>query len=60
MASINDGGPAFPQTVEAYDLVMDRWATQSVGGMSLRDYFAGKAMQGIWSNTDVLQALPDN
>jgi hypothetical protein len=32
---INDGGPAFPRT----EIV-------SIGGMSLRDYFAGQALAG--------------
>lgn len=34
--SINDGGPAFPLPLPHSD-----------EGMSLRDYFAGKAMQGL-------------
>lgn len=36
----NDGGPAFPQADRVGDI-----ATQH-GGMTLRDYFAAKAMQG--------------
>lgn len=39
MGSSKDGGAAFPQS--GYE----RWAPE--GGMSLRDYFAAKAMQGI-------------
>jgi hypothetical protein len=38
--SINTGGPAFPVTNDA------------VAGMTLRDYFAAKAMQGICSHPD--------
>ena len=34
---INDGGPAFPD---------DRWQA----GMTLRDYFAAAALQGVLSN----------
>ncbi len=37
------GGPAFP--TEAYDL--DRKTTVREEGMTLRDYFAAKAMQGL-------------
>ncbi len=45
--SKNDGGPAFPQT-------KDSWLSEGVrddprpvpDGMSLRDYFAAKAMEG--------------
>ena len=49
--SANTGGPAFPTT----EVAMMR----SLQGMTLRDYFAAKAMQGIcasgptneWSNS---------
>lgn len=36
---IDDGGPAFPHTYANGEYVND-------GGMSLRDYFAAKAMSG--------------
>ena len=39
MITLNDGGPAFPSTITDDSL--------HVGGMSLRDYFAAKAMQGL-------------
>lgn len=39
MTNKNDGGAAFPQS--GYE----QWAPE--GGMTLRDYFAAKAMQGI-------------
>ena len=43
-----DGGPAFPKLTQD-----ERWKTfTSTDGMSLRDYFAGKAMQGFSANTD--------
>lgn len=39
-----DGGPAFPVTAEQY------YSTYGpMGGMTLRDYFAGKALQGFWA-----------
>lgn len=41
MITLNDGGPAFPSTITDDSL--------HVGGMSLRDYFAAKAMQGLVS-----------
>ena len=43
MKAINDGGPAFPRNghPDKNDLPID--------GMSLRDYFAAKAMQGYIS-----------
>lgn len=41
MSEINDGGPAFPVTRD--DVAQnDAW-----GGMSLRDYFAAKALNGL-------------
>lgn len=44
MDKINDGGPAFPHThiIGINGMLHD---AQSVGGMSLRAYFAGQAMQ---------------
>lgn len=47
----NTGGPAFPN-VEEVVLYGDNTALEKVltgGGMTLRDYFAAKAMQGMWS-----------
>ncbi|WP_137279260.1 hypothetical protein [Pseudomonas rhizoryzae] len=41
--TINDGGRAFPRTSDAYGPEF---------GMSLRDYFAAKAMQGCNANLD--------
>jgi hypothetical protein len=42
MNTTNDGGPAFPNTVKISDE-----AYADLRGMSLRDYFAAKAMQGV-------------
>lgn len=46
---MNNGGPAFPE-IET-DMQTERGAdfprTYSTGGMSRRDYFAAKAMQGL-------------
>ena len=46
MTEQNDGGPAFP----GYDIYGDgkqHMAGRPHGGMTLRDYFAAKAMQGL-------------
>jgi len=43
MSNTNTGGPAFP--TEAYDL--ERQTLVREEGMTLRDYFAAKAMQGM-------------
>ena len=40
--SANNGGPAFPNAV--YNM---KGGYDIVGGMTLRDYFAAKAMQGL-------------
>ena len=37
----NDGGPAFPQGHAVGEI------SKMEGGMSLRDYFAAKALQGL-------------
>jgi hypothetical protein len=41
MSEINTGGPAFP------DGSTNEWGNATRGGMTLRDYFAAKAMQGV-------------
>ena len=44
-APINDGGSAFPMTTE--------WAIKENNGMTLRDYFAAKAMVAICSSNAI-------
>lgn len=46
MPNPNDGGAAFPATIEYPDGFGDRCIGHDPG-MSLRDYFAAKAMQGF-------------
>lgn len=48
--STSDGGPAFPTKHPALDPRASGFHT--VEGMSLRDYFAAKAMQGDWAAQD--------
>ena len=49
MSNTNTGGPAFPlSTVDPYD----RRVT-SCDGMTLLDYFAGLAMQGLLSDPNI-------
>jgi len=47
MNDIKDGGPAFPCDRIIYKTKDGSDAVISHGGMTLRDYFAAKAMQGI-------------
>ena len=46
---MNTGGPAFP--------VQDTWQAH---GMTLRDYFAAKAMQAHVQREDVFAAIAEN
>lgn len=62
MADIKDGGPAFPYSA----LEPDEKTRQLVGsmyadnqGMSLRDWFAGQALQGMLSDSVTIQWLKD-
>jgi hypothetical protein len=50
---IDDGGPAFPATCssEGIPLVVS-YPSETVSGMTLRDYFAAAAMQGYCLNSD--------
>jgi len=53
---INDGGPAFPgQWYDFQPCTGDQVVREQWSGMSLRDYFAAKAMQGLLA----AQALRD-
>lgn len=57
MNQINDGGPAFPGV--EYKRTGDECGVSVmtiVGGMTLRDYFAAAALQGILSNTEASKA----
>ena len=45
------GGPAFPT-------LADNGHAMNQDGMDLRDWFAGMAMQGIWSNAIALSQMP--
>ena len=46
MSQIDDGGPAFPRTVTIDDGI-DSYREIKRDGMSLRDWFAGQALQGM-------------
>ncbi|KQP36108.1 hypothetical protein [Pseudorhodoferax sp. Leaf274] len=65
MSKQDDGGPAFPQakvTVLAEDGTPNEAAAVTHDGMSLRDHFAGLALQGIcahdttwgWGSTELV------
>ena len=48
MSNTNNGGPAFP-----CDHIVDDDGLSLASGMTLRDYFAAKAMQALTSNMDL-------
>ena len=58
MSTINDGGPAFP---------LKEPLSSDHEGMTLRDYFAAKAMQGLcahpespdWDESDIAKSAYD-
>jgi hypothetical protein len=49
---MNTGGPAFP--TKSYDVASQTWTIEE--GMTLRDYFAAKAMQAMITN-DVIHSV---
>lgn len=57
MSTTNDGGPAFPQHGwTSSPEVLERMKNQ--GGMTLRDWFAGQALNGMLSDPN-LSAEPE-
>ena len=50
MSKINNGGPAFPVDVPGHRIEM---------GMTLRDYFAAKAMQGYLTHEQAANSPED-
>ena len=43
----DDGGPAFPELRHEHDSITRRKFWHNTGGMSLRDWFAGQALNGL-------------
>jgi hypothetical protein len=52
MKTINDGGPAFP--CESYGHRNGKETTVPAQGMTLRDYFAGQALAGMFADRERL------
>ncbi len=48
--SANNGGPAFPRVLQSHRITGDNTLYECAGGMTLRDYFAAKAMQTLCAN----------
>jgi hypothetical protein len=61
MSNTNTGGPAFPQNTKIVAAAGQELHQGFVGGMTLRDYFAAKAMQGFMANkSNPLHFNPDD
>lgn len=67
MSTTNDGGPAFPFAERGEKTTIrpeDFWNSKDTGnvvvcGMSLRDYFAAKALQGMLADPNSVGLKPD-
>lgn len=60
MADKETGGPAFPQFGAISD-AGDVWVSSELGGsgLTIRDYFAAKYMQGVSAKSDSLYGQAD-
>jgi hypothetical protein len=55
MSDINTGGPAFPSKKRIYKAGYPTAEFEPVGGMTLRDYFAAKAMQSTLADNTYVE-----
>lgn len=51
MSEPNNGGPAFPGTKRVYRAGYPTDEFEPANGMTIRDYFAAKALQGICASS---------
>ena len=56
MKVLNDGGPAFPRPLGGD--VNNYWNREQ-DGMSLRDWFAGQALAGLFANPNAIGTFQD-
>ena len=55
MSKQNDGGPAFPiPIISQNSSTGETTSWQTEGGMTIRDYFAAKAMQGMCADPNFM------
>ena len=59
MNKINDGGPAFPADMQRRDPLTNEWSDLPPQGMSLREWLAGMALQGLLACSDVQGSAND-
>jgi hypothetical protein len=48
----DDGGPAFPTNEMRFNANVDSFVNEDCPGMTLRDWFAGKALVGMLADTE--------
>jgi hypothetical protein len=56
MSNTNTGGPAFP--IKQYN--RNIMAFEEVCGMTMRDYFAAKAIQGMFASGNLPKSVQDD
>ena len=58
MSTTDNGGPAFP--TKSYNIERDVMTREE--GMTLRDYFAAKALSAYWNDPEVSESIstPEN
>jgi hypothetical protein len=56
----DDGGPAYPWTYMDRDSMGQEVTREQGVGMTLRDYFAAAALQGLCSSQELLERYWDN
>ena len=54
MSEIKTGGPAFPQGIDQGASEAGFPIAEITGGLTIRDYFAAKALQGLMANPNVV------
>ena len=52
MSTINDGGPAFPVPSVSWKEKGEDCVAIGTRGMTLRDYFAGQAVSGLYADNN--------
>ncbi len=54
---INDGGPVYPRLLEVTPTENGGTEFRSEMGMTMRDWFAGQMIIGIWANESTLNTV---
>jgi hypothetical protein len=60
MSKTNDGGAAFPRPLVHVDMNQPGGTSMAQDGMTLRDYFAAAALQGIYASATDLRRMSES